>query len=159
MLKVLANVLMEWKEVGLVIFVYEEILKQREEEPQSYRDLGLALHKQNRDQEASEMLYKVVKKDWDNRFPEIENIVLGEINSIISNSKTALKTDFIDENLITSLPTDIRIVIDWDADNVDIDLWVIDPRGEKCFYKIETQRWADTFRTTLLGDMDQRSFF
>jgi tetratricopeptide (TPR) repeat protein len=134
LLKVLANTLMEWKEIDWAVLVYAEILEQREEEPQSYRDLGLALHLQKKDQEAIEMLYQVVEKDWDNRFPEIENIVLGEINTIIANAKAPLNTRFMDQELIDHLPTGLRIVIDWDADNVDIDLWVTDPSNEKCFY-------------------------
>ncbi|MEZ4938691.1 MAG: VIT domain-containing protein [Crocinitomicaceae bacterium] len=97
-LKVLANKLMEWGEFESAIGVYREILEMREEEPQSYRDLGLALHQNNQDQEAIEMLYKVIEKDWDDRFPFIENIVLGEINGIISNSKKQLNLAFMDKN-------------------------------------------------------------
>lgn len=29
---------------------------------------------------------------------------------------------------------DVRIVLNWDADNTDMDLWVTEPGGEKCFY-------------------------
>jgi uncharacterized protein YfaP (DUF2135 family) len=29
---------------------------------------------------------------------------------------------------------DIRIVLNWTSDNVDVDLWVTDPNGEKCYY-------------------------
>ena len=134
LLKVLANTLLEWHEIDLAVMVYADILTQREEEPQSYRDLGLALYAQGNPQAAIEMLYTVITKDWNNRFPQIENIVLGEINSIIANSKTTLNTHFMDSTLVDHLPTDVRIIIDWDADNVDIDLWVTDPRGEKCFY-------------------------
>ncbi|MCT4639393.1 MAG: DUF2135 domain-containing protein [Bacteroidales bacterium] len=33
------------------------------------------------------------------------------------------------------MPVDIRIVIDWDANDTDIDLWVTDPLFERCSYK------------------------
>jgi Ca-activated chloride channel family protein len=33
------------------------------------------------------------------------------------------------------MPVDVRIVISWNADNSDIDLWVTDPLKEKCFYQ------------------------
>ena len=135
LLKVMGNNLLEWKEYPLAVYVFEEILKQREEEPQSYRDLGLALHYAGRDQEAIEILYRVIEKDWDSRFPEIENIVLAEINHIIAKSEKKLQTNFMHKKLKDHLPTDIRVVIDWDADMVDIDLWVVDPRGEKCYFK------------------------
>jgi uncharacterized protein YfaP (DUF2135 family) len=32
------------------------------------------------------------------------------------------------------MPVDIRIVIGWSSDNSDVDLWVTDPRTEKCLY-------------------------
>jgi uncharacterized protein YfaP (DUF2135 family) len=33
------------------------------------------------------------------------------------------------------MPADVRIVISWNTDNSDIDLWVTDPNKEKCFYE------------------------
>jgi uncharacterized protein YfaP (DUF2135 family) len=33
------------------------------------------------------------------------------------------------------MPLDVRITIDWSSNENDIDLWVIDPNGEKCYYK------------------------
>lgn len=33
------------------------------------------------------------------------------------------------------MPVDIRIVLNWDTDNSDMDLWVTDPYDEKCYYK------------------------
>jgi uncharacterized protein YfaP (DUF2135 family) len=32
------------------------------------------------------------------------------------------------------LDQDLRVVLSWDADLTDVDLWVIEPNGEKCFY-------------------------
>jgi uncharacterized protein YfaP (DUF2135 family) len=29
---------------------------------------------------------------------------------------------------------DIRVVLNWDADNTDVDLWVTEPNDEKCMY-------------------------
>ena len=29
---------------------------------------------------------------------------------------------------------DLRVTISWNTDNTDVDLWVIEPSGEKCFY-------------------------
>jgi uncharacterized protein YfaP (DUF2135 family) len=37
--------------------------------------------------------------------------------------------------LIKKEPVSIRVVLTWQADNCDIDLWVTDPSGEKCFYE------------------------
>lgn len=32
------------------------------------------------------------------------------------------------------MPLDMRITSSWDSDNFDMDLWVTDPNGEKCYY-------------------------
>lgn len=133
-LRALAMKLDRWNEMDLALSVFEEVLKMREEEPQSHRDLGLAYHKAGKDQEAIERLYEVVKKDWHNRFPGIETIVLDEINNIISMSEKKLDTYFMDEELVYPMGVDLRVTLEWNYDNTDIDLWVIDPKGEKCFY-------------------------
>ncbi len=40
----------------------------------------------------------------------------------------------IDPRLVKNLPFDLRVVLTWDADNTDIDLWVTDPNGEIAYY-------------------------
>lgn len=35
---------------------------------------------------------------------------------------------------MADLPVNIRVVINWNKDNTDIDLWVTDPNGERCMY-------------------------
>jgi hypothetical protein len=104
------------------------------EEPQSYRDLGLAYAENKEYQEAVDMLSKVVNKNWDGRFPEIEALTACEINYLVSKSPAPIKLDSLDKRLVKAMPVDIRVLIDWDADNCDIDLWVTDPAGEKCYY-------------------------
>ena len=37
----------------------------------------------------------------------------------------------LDARLIKNLDTDVRIVLTWDADQTDVDLWVTEPSGEK----------------------------
>jgi uncharacterized protein YfaP (DUF2135 family) len=45
-----------------------------------------------------------------------------------------LNTDFIDPRLLKNMPLDLRVVLAWDSDNSDMDLWVTDPNGERCYY-------------------------
>lgn len=35
-------------------------------------------------------------------------------------------------------PMDMKIILTWDTDQTDIDLWVTDPKEEKCFYQNRT---------------------
>lgn len=40
----------------------------------------------------------------------------------------------VDERLVRLLDQDLRIVLCWNADLTDVDLWVTEPNNEKCFY-------------------------
>ena len=87
---------------------------------------------------AVELLSEVVVGQWDGRFPQIEVIAVMEANRIIGRAKSlGLKTKWqpaLDGRLVKLLDEDIRIVMTWDTDQTDIDLWIIEPSGEKCFY-------------------------
>lgn len=118
----------------LAIFVFGEVLKIREEEPQSYRDIALALEADKQFARAAEMFWHVVKTKWDDRFPEIELIALNEMNAMLANGGLAIDPAKFDKRLIFNMPVDMRVILTWDADLTDMDLWVTDPNGEKCFY-------------------------
>jgi hypothetical protein len=134
LMRILAHRLEQLEYFKLAISVYEEVLKIRPEEPQSYRDLSLCLASDKQYQKALDILYGAIKKPWDGRFPEIEGIMAVEMNRIISRAAGTVNVDAIDKRLIKDMPVDIRIVLNWDTDNSDMDLWVTDPYGEKCYY-------------------------
>jgi Ca-activated chloride channel homolog len=133
-LRILGYRLMQANRATLAIPVFKRVLELSPEEPQSYRDLGLAYAADKQPQRAIDSLYDVVIRPWHGRFPEVELIALAELNSIIATSSAKLDTSRIDTRLIKNLPLDLRAVLTWDADNTDIDLWVTDPNGEKASY-------------------------
>ncbi|MEZ4773072.1 MAG: VIT domain-containing protein [Bacteroidia bacterium] len=135
LLRVVARRLQQLGLYDEAIFIFKKITEIRPEEPQSWRDLGLTLADKGQYQEAVDQLYKVVSTPWDTRFPEIGILTAQEMNAVIARSTQPLNLQEIDERLLADLPTDIRVVLDWDADAVDMDLWVTDPRGEKCYYQ------------------------
>lgn len=117
---------------------FKTVLRLRPEEPQSYRDLGATYAQNGQYQESVDILYKILERSWDGRFPEIEVIAAEEMNQVIAEAgrrSVSLNLLNIDERLIYNMPVDIRIVLNWDTDNSDMDLWVTDPYGEKCYYK------------------------
>ena len=133
LLRVLAYKLSAYKAYPEAVSISHKVVAIREEEPQSYRDLGLALAQAGEYQQAIETLYKVVERPWDQRFREVQLIAMNEINNII-NTQKGLRTSFIDKRLLKKEPVDIRVVLTWDTDNSDMDLWVTDPEEERCFY-------------------------
>jgi len=144
LLRVLAYRLEQWDRFDLAVPLFEDALKLRAEEPQSYRDLGLALTRQlNPDYpRATLLLWKVVSNEWDARFPEIQTIALHELNDVLARAPESeharlialLDDQGIDHRLLDPVPVDLRVVLTWDADDTDIDLWVIDPTGEVAIY-------------------------
>ena len=133
LLRVLGYKLSSYKAYKEAIEVFRKVVAIREEEPQSYRDLGLALTENKQYQEAVETLYKVVKNAWDERFGDVQLVTMNDINSLVARHK-GIKTNFMDKRLLKSEPVDIRVVLSWDTDNCDMDLWVTDPTDEKCFF-------------------------
>jgi Ca-activated chloride channel family protein len=114
--------------------ILRQVLELAPDEPQSWRDLGLAYQDAGRFQEAVEHLYRVVEQPWDTRFPEIELIALTELNALLATAGQPVDTRHIDPRLLRNLPLDLRVILTWDADNSDMDLWVTDPNGEKSYY-------------------------
>ncbi len=134
LLRILAYRLIQAGQPGLAIPVLRKVQDLAPDEPQSWRDLGLAQAAAGQVQKALNNLYGVVERPWHERFPEIELITLAELNALIANADKPLDTARIDPRLLQNLPLDLRVVLTWDADNSDMDLWVTDPNGEKSFY-------------------------
>ena len=115
--------------------IFRKVVAIAEEEPQSYRDLALTLDDEEKFQEAVDAMMTIVNFKFDSRFPEIEAIALTEINRIIARAeRKGVKIQNVDEKYRHLVDTDIRIVLNWDADMMDIDLWTTDPHGVKCYY-------------------------
>lgn len=134
-LRALGNKLVERNEFGLAVFVFEKLTKIRSEVPQFYRDLGLAYNLAGEKQKAIDSLWKVASKNWDSRYSEIQQTALNDMNAIIADTKlNQLNLSKIDSKLMENFDVDVRIVLTWNTDDCDVDLWVTDPNGEKCFY-------------------------
>jgi len=146
-LRVLGYRLMQAKDYARAVQVFREVLRLADEEPQSHRDLGLALAASGQRQEGIERLYEVAARPWDSRFSEVELVALNELNAIVATSPQRLDTAFIDRRLLRNMPLDLRVVLAWDSDNSDMDLWVTDPNGERCYYGNK-----NTYQGGLLSD-------
>ena len=133
-LRILGYRLMQANQPKLAIPILQRVLELAPNEPQSYRDLGLAFAADKQWQKATDNLNEVVIRPWHGRFPEIELTALDELNAIVAIADSAVNTSRYDTRLLRNLPVDLRVAMSWDADNTDIDLWVTDPNGEKAYY-------------------------
>jgi len=151
--RIVAHRLQQLGQYDLAIDLFERVQVARPEEPQSYRDLALALgdradqvRKSNDSnpavlddyRRAVALLNEVVVRKWDDRFPDVELIAIAEANRILARMATLTRDDRweppLDRRLRKLLELDVWIALTWDADNTDIDLWVTEPTREKCMY-------------------------
>ncbi len=138
LLRVLGYKLEEANNYGLAAYIYNQVLKLRPEDSQSYRDLALAYQEIGLAQESFNLLNSIVSgdiyKDNNRRnFGGMQQISKNEINKIINTNAEIKKASFKNVKEINST-FDIRILIDWNHNDTDIDLHVIDPFLEECYY-------------------------
>jgi TonB family protein len=127
----------EYGEYALEKFVCQKVIRWRPIEPQSYRDYALALADNGETQEALDSLCALLEKPYSENIRSrshgaVEAVVM-EINHLIAKNPD-LNVSKVNKRLIINAPVDIRVVANWNMDNTDIDLHVIDPNGEECYY-------------------------
>lgn len=120
------------------IFITEKVLHWRPMDAQSYRDYALALADAGQHQKALNNLYKVLTQSYNSQIADrdqgIEEIIISEINNLITKHGNKLNLKGIDKRLILPLPVDVRVVLNWNKNDTDIDLWLTDPTGERGYY-------------------------
>jgi len=86
-------------------------------------------------------LTHVLQGDWDIRFTQVEAIALLELcryrknlhlPDIVMNDKLWSMLQNYDLPLEIPMDCDIRIVLTWDADMIDMELHVFEPDGQHC---------------------------
>ncbi len=120
------------------LYVFKKVLDWRPHEPQSYRHYALALADAGKWQQAADMLHAgLVKKypqDIIDCYEGIQDVMIMELNNLLTQHKDQIKTGLYNKKIIAVMPVDIRVVLNWNRNDTDIDLWVTDPKGEKCYY-------------------------
>ena len=86
---------------------------------------------------ALQYLWKVANTDYP-RFHSIRLTALHEFNHWLARTALSKRPDLkqmgVPAALIADVPLGLRVVLGWNLDNVDMDLWVRDPLGEWAYY-------------------------
>ena len=143
---VVASRLLTYGEFETAIELYGKVMIAAPDRPQPRYDLALAYikfaektpHKKTANGYyllALEQLDFIIRTPWENDYDGIELVALMEANAVIARlPKSARRKVTLDKRLIDNLAVDIRVVIDWNIDNADIDLWVDEPSTERAKY-------------------------
>ncbi|WP_338792921.1 VIT domain-containing protein [Bernardetia sp. MNP-M8] len=156
LLKMLGYKYSQLGQMETAIFLFEKVKELRPDEPHSYRDLALAHQKNGDYQKALDLFYEVLIMDFDKEdenwdtledlFPLFKVIVFSEFSSLIELHKDKLDLSKINskiakeleeeqkKHLFKNMPVDVRVILDWNTLETDIDLWIIEPTGETCNY-------------------------
>jgi tetratricopeptide (TPR) repeat protein len=134
LLRVLAYRLQELGEAGEAVRLLERVAQLAPDEPQSWRDLGLAQAAAGAWQPAVDALWAAASGRWDARFGDVDVIALGELDALAAQHPD-VDVSAVDPRLRRNLPLDVRVAMAWDTDAVDIDLWVKDPDGDWASYQ------------------------
>lgn len=140
--KMLGYKLKETGEYDGELTAFKKVIELRPLDPQSYRDYALALEDEGLYQQALDQLYEGMTKSYSDEmhriYNGIEEIFLVEINRLAAIHKAGLQLKAIPTAIIQPIPVDVRVVMNWNMNNTDIDLWVTDPNEEKCMYNHKT---------------------
>lgn len=135
--KTLTYTLRQWEAFDDALFTAKQITKWRAHEPQSLRDYALALEDSGKNQEAFDQLIKALEVNYygemSGQYEGVEDIILMDINRLMSEH-SGLKTGKLDKKYLAKMPVDIRIIMNWNLMDVDLDLHIIEPTGEECYY-------------------------
>jgi hypothetical protein len=145
-LTILADRMMRYGDNRRALWLYEKILALESDRPQPFRNLALFLiqrAERSTDPAARRkdyvralgLLNDIVVKTWDPAFDGIELIALMEANRIVPKLRSLGVTKIpLDPRLIALIDVDLRVVLEWNTDLTDMDLWVDEPGGERAFY-------------------------
>ncbi len=124
-------------------FLFKRVLEKRPYEPQTYHAIARNLDKMGHS-ELAVLYYEIaLSAKWDNRFGDFNEIAkldyLNMLKKLKSTPSFSLK-EYTDNRLeklqseFKESEKDLLITISWNTDNTDIDLHVIEPSGEECYY-------------------------
>jgi hypothetical protein len=135
--KSLTYVLRQWEAYEDALFTASQVAKWRAHEPQSHRDLGLTLEDNKQYQAAFDELTKALEVNYygemSGQYEGVEDIILMDINRLVADHPS-VNTEKLDKKYLNKMPVGMRIILNWNQMDTDIDLHIIEPTNEECYY-------------------------
>lgn len=135
---------MDWGLHDQAYRLFARVAKARPYEPQTYRAMALTLATMERPDLALAYFEIGLAGRWDARFGEFRQILLQDYLRFLRGAAAKSLHPSVAgyaEHRATELrgevdvaEADILVTITWNTDNTDVDLHVVEPSGEECFY-------------------------
>lgn len=135
---------MQWGLHAQAYQLFTRVADARPYEPQTYRAMAMSLAAADQRELALAYFELALAGQWDARFGEFRQILLQDYVRFLGTdpgaklaapladyARTRVKT--LREQVGTT-EADVLVTITWNTDNTDVDLHVIEPSGEECFY-------------------------
>jgi hypothetical protein len=125
--------------------LFGQVERSRPFEAHSYRDLARALEESGKYGLAAVHYEIILAGTWHSRFGDALKTVARE--EYVQLMQQAVRRRAVSPSLLAHFgdrieglsgqcePSDLRVTISWNTDATDVDLWVIEPDGTKCFYQ------------------------
>ncbi len=121
-LKGMAYVLETWKQYDEAIKIYQQLMDDVNNDPALQRNLAWNYFELGKYQEAINMMYAGIRLNTgssESNYVELKTAMLRELNAMIAIKKDVLDLSVIPPSIISSLPVDLRIVLDCNNGSVN----------------------------------------
>jgi tetratricopeptide (TPR) repeat protein len=121
--------------------MFREALKNRQDDCNIYRGLALSLWLNGKHDGAAKALEEALNKNFDQRYGDAKRVLREELGYILRawQKKDPAQADAINARankagVRMDIHDALRATLCWETDANDVDLHVVDPNGEECFY-------------------------
>jgi tetratricopeptide (TPR) repeat protein len=138
-------VLLTAKKFEMAQQMFREALKNRQDDCNIFRGLALSFWLDGKFDKASEVYEDALKKSFDDRYGDTKRVLLEEFGYLL---RAELANDPQSASVVAGIAkvhgVDLkrsdafRATLCWETDANDVDLHVVDPKGEECFYSHKT---------------------
>jgi len=129
------------KKYDLAEAMFREALKNRQDDSNIYRGLALSLYLAGNYDGAATAYETALMRDFNQRYGDVKRVLREEYGYVLRawRKKEPAKSDAIvtraEKAGVDLLRVDaLRVTMCWETDANDVDLHIVDPNGEECFY-------------------------
>ncbi|MBL8898236.1 MAG: hypothetical protein JNM84_11440 [Planctomycetes bacterium] len=144
-LRLAAYFLLEWNATAEARALFDLVRAARPFEPHAHRDLAALDAREKRFGLSAIGFERVLDGEWHPRFGSMALVVRDEYARALRDAaadaalpsaereRFAERLEQLGAGALAAV--DLRVTIGWNTDATDIDLWVTEPGGEKCYYQ------------------------